>query len=243
MPFCQSQVHGHSAHVGFRTRVAYRWIDVLYEEFRRSERVYVCLLPNDSGMVIPAWMFDPALCACMKLGAPVLSMGALQEARAILTELGSDGSVAAPDARQKERADAKPGTARSDNDATAFAAECGMDEYEKNQERLSRNNFSKPAGAAKAARGGQALMAGILRCGRCGRMLQVLYGGRGIRRPRYNCRRGHAMQGLDPCISFGAQRPDAAVVREILLAVHPPEPEDRMRLDAAGPATQGRHPG
>lgn len=29
------------------------------------------------------------------------------------------------------------------------------------------------------------------------------------------------MQGLDPCISFGAQRPDAAVAREILLAVQP----------------------
>jgi DNA invertase Pin-like site-specific DNA recombinase len=94
-------------------------------------------------------------------------------------------------------------------------------EYEKNQERLSRNSFSKPAGAAKAARGGQALMAGILRCRRCGRMLQVLYGGRGVRRPRYNCRRGHSMQGLDPCISFGAQRPDSAIVREILLAVQP----------------------
>ena len=95
------------------------------------------------------------------------------------------------------------------------------EQYEKNQERLSRNSFSKPAGAAKAARGGQALMAGLLRCRRCGRMLQVLYGGRGIRRPRYNCRRGHAMHGLDPCISFGAQRPDSAIAREILRAVQP----------------------
>jgi hypothetical protein len=49
----------------------------------------------------------------------------------------------------------------------------------------------------------------------------VLYGGRGVRLPRYNCRRGHAMQGLEPCISFGARRPDAAIASEILIAVQP----------------------
>ena len=95
------------------------------------------------------------------------------------------------------------------------------EQYERNQERLTRNCFSKPAGASKAVSRGQALLAGLLRCRRCGRMLQVLYGGRGIRRPRYNCRRGHSMQGLALCISFGAQRPDAAIAREILLAVQP----------------------
>lgn len=95
------------------------------------------------------------------------------------------------------------------------------EQFEKNQDRLSRNSFSKPAGAAKAARGGQALMAGLLRCRRCGRMLGVLYGGRGVRRPRYSCRRGHSMQGLDPCISFGARRPDDVIAREILLALQP----------------------
>ncbi len=94
-------------------------------------------------------------------------------------------------------------------------------DYERNEERLTRSAFSKPAGGAKAARGGLALMTGLLRCRRCGRMLQVLYGGRGIRRPRYNCRRGHAMQGLEPCISFGAQRPDAVIEKEILVAVQP----------------------
>jgi DNA invertase Pin-like site-specific DNA recombinase len=95
------------------------------------------------------------------------------------------------------------------------------EDYEINQERLSRSSFSKPAGSAKAARGGLALMAGLLRCRRCGRMLQVMYGGRGILRPRYNCRRGHAMQGLDPCISFGALRPDFVIGKEILVAVQP----------------------
>jgi hypothetical protein len=64
-------------------------------------------------------------------------------------------------------------------------------------------------------------MAGLLRCRRCGRMLQVTYGGHRVPRPRYSCRLGHASHGLDPCITFGAQRPDLAVAREILLAVQP----------------------
>ncbi len=101
------------------------------------------------------------------------------------------------------------------------ASYVSWEQFEKNQERLSRNSFSKPAGAAKAARGGQALMAGLLRCRRCGRMLGVLYGGRGIRRPRYSCRRGHSMQGLEPCIAFGARRPDDVIAKEIVLALQP----------------------
>src|SRR5258708_8288538 len=44
---------------------------------------------------------------------------------------------------------------------------------ERNQERLRRNAFSKPAGRAKAGRGRRALLAGLLRRRRCGRMLHV----------------------------------------------------------------------
>lgn len=95
------------------------------------------------------------------------------------------------------------------------------EQFERNQDRLARNSYCKPAGAAKAARGGQALLGGLLRCRRCGRMLNVTYGGRGIRQPRYMCRVGNVMHGLEPCITFGARRPDDMIVREILLAVQP----------------------
>ncbi len=93
--------------------------------------------------------------------------------------------------------------------------------HERIQERLSQNSFSKTAGGAKSARGGLALMAGLLRCRRCGRMLQIQYGGRGIPQPRYCCRRGHTMHGLEPCISFGARRPDLIISSEVLAAVQP----------------------
>ncbi len=93
--------------------------------------------------------------------------------------------------------------------------------FEENQRRLARKAFARRAGGAKAGRGGQALLAGLLRCRRCGRMLQVTYGGRGIPQPRYTGRTGRAMHGLAPCITAGARRPDAAIAREILLAVRP----------------------
>jgi DNA invertase Pin-like site-specific DNA recombinase len=96
------------------------------------------------------------------------------------------------------------------------------DQHEKNQERIASNAFSKRAGGAKSGRGGQALMAGLLRCRRCGRMLHVTYGG-ATKNPlwRYGCRLGESMHGLPRCISFGARRPDEVIAREILLAVQP----------------------
>jgi DNA invertase Pin-like site-specific DNA recombinase len=95
------------------------------------------------------------------------------------------------------------------------------EKYERNQEQLRRNSFSKPAGEAKSGRGGRALLSGLLRCRRCGRMLQVLYSGRGAGVARYHCRRGHGQFGAEPCIFFSARRPDEAVAREVLAVVQP----------------------
>ncbi|HEU4404311.1 MAG TPA: recombinase family protein [Polyangiaceae bacterium] len=94
------------------------------------------------------------------------------------------------------------------------------DTFERNRRRLARNSYSQRAGAAKSSRGGQALMAGLLRCRRCGRMLKVTYSGR-YYKPRYGCRLGRSMHGIEPCIAFGARRPDLAIAQEILLVVQP----------------------
>jgi DNA invertase Pin-like site-specific DNA recombinase len=93
-------------------------------------------------------------------------------------------------------------------------------EFERNQERLRRNAFRKPAGRAKAGRGGRALLAGILRCRRCGRMLQVAYTSRGTV-ARYLCRVGNTMHGVPMCIGVGARRPDELVATEVLRIVEP----------------------
>lgn len=91
--------------------------------------------------------------------------------------------------------------------------------FERNQELLRRNAHRRPAGRPKAGRGGQALLTGLLRCRRCGRMVGVLYSGKG-RDPRYSCHHGE-MHGLPRCISFGAARPDDAVAGELLRVVEP----------------------
>jgi DNA invertase Pin-like site-specific DNA recombinase len=95
------------------------------------------------------------------------------------------------------------------------------EQFVQNQQRLARNAFGKRAGAAKSGRGGRALLAGLLRCRRCGRMLQVTYGGRRASVSRYSCRTNKEVHGIAACITAGASRPDAAITKEILLAVQP----------------------
>lgn len=94
-------------------------------------------------------------------------------------------------------------------------------DFERNQTRLTGNAHRAPAGGAKAGRGGHALLSGLLRCRRCGRMLFVLYTGHAPRHPRYVCRRGQVVHGAAPCVSFGASRPDDAIATELLRAVAP----------------------
>jgi DNA invertase Pin-like site-specific DNA recombinase len=102
----------------------------------------------------------------------------------------------------------------------------GWAEFERNQATLAANNYRKP-GNAKSGRGGRALLAGIISCGRCGRRLPVVYAGRGTPRPIYRCDRPNLMLGLPRCLGFGGSRIDAAVAAELLRALEP------MAIEAA----------
>jgi DNA invertase Pin-like site-specific DNA recombinase len=66
---------------------------------------------------------------------------------------------------------------------------------------------------------GRALLAGLLRCRRCGRMLHVTYSGSHGEVVRYHCRGAHINHGEAWCISFGGLRPDEAVASEILKTI------------------------
>ena len=66
-----------------------------------------------------------------------------------------------------------------------------------------------------AAKRGQALAAGLLRCQRCGRKLTVSYTGRERMALRYACHRGHLDIGADKCISFSGVPLDQAISEEI----------------------------
>jgi len=93
-------------------------------------------------------------------------------------------------------------------------------EFERNQKQLAVNNYAK-LGGAKSGRGGRALLAGLLSCGRCGRRLMVSYSGRPPGQPVYRCDRPNLMLGLPRCFTFGGLRVDAAVANELLRAVAP----------------------
>jgi excisionase family DNA binding protein len=99
-------------------------------------------------------------------------------------------------------------------------------EFERNQKQLSANNYAK-VGGAKSGRGGRALLAGVVCCGRCGRRLRVTYCGRPPGQPVYRCNLASQMVGSRRCLTFGGPRVEAAVVRELLRAVEP------MAIEAA----------
>lgn len=82
------------------------------------------------------------------------------------------------------------------------------EQYERNQGLLADNAHMKSRMEPKAGRGGRSLLAGLLRCRRCGRMLHVAYSGTRSEVPRYHCRGAQINHGEAWCISFGGLRLD-----------------------------------
>ena len=71
----------------------------------------------------------------------------------------------------------------------------------------------------KSARGGRALLTGLMRCGHCGRMMRVFYGQAKGNAHRYQCRGDDAHVGAGLCSGIGGLRIDRAVALQILEAV------------------------
>ena len=95
------------------------------------------------------------------------------------------------------------------------------DDYLATRERL-RANVIRPGEAGGAAREGGALLQGIVRCGHCGRRMQVAYSGTNGRVPRYACVRAHHLHGTDhSCQSVGGLRLEKAIAQAFLEAVTP----------------------
>jgi len=109
------------------------------------------------------------------------------------------------------------------------------EEYERNQVLLEENAHMKQRMGRKSGRGGQALLTGLLRCARCGRKLLVHYTKK--RYVRYHCRSGNINQSTPRCISFGGQRPERAVVGELVRALEPSAIDAAIEVAAQG-ATQ-----
>jgi DNA invertase Pin-like site-specific DNA recombinase len=105
------------------------------------------------------------------------------------------------------------------------------EQFERNQAVLADNTNMKSRMHPRTGRGGHGLLAGLLRCGRCGRRLNVVYGGRQGNVPRYECRGAKGHLGLSRCQFFSGMRVDGAVGNEILRVVE--EPAIEAALEAA----------
>jgi DNA invertase Pin-like site-specific DNA recombinase len=72
-----------------------------------------------------------------------------------------------------------------------------------------------------APKHGDALLAGLIRCRRCGRKLTLRYTGTKHSIPRYSCSRGWMDNGEPRCIAFGGLRVDDAIEDALLDVVGP----------------------
>src|SRR5262245_49106722 len=95
------------------------------------------------------------------------------------------------------------------------------EEFLHNQQLLEANRAMPEEAAGGAAKRGPALLSGLLRCGRCGRKLQVVYRGTTGRVPRYVCRGGRVDRDSSSCLTVGGLRVDQAVTAAVLEALQP----------------------
>jgi DNA invertase Pin-like site-specific DNA recombinase len=72
-----------------------------------------------------------------------------------------------------------------------------------------------------APKHGNALLAGLIRCRRCGRKLTLRYSGTKHGIPRYSCTRGWMDNGEPRCIAFGGLQVDDAIEDALLNVVGP----------------------
>src|SRR5215471_13236271 len=98
------------------------------------------------------------------------------------------------------------------------------EEFERNQRVISDNATGKGSAMARgAARRGELILSGLLRCGHCGRKMYVSYGKSG----RYYCQGANVNHGTERCISFGSTKADEAVGTEVMRVLKP------LGIDAA----------
>jgi hypothetical protein len=86
---------------------------------------------------------------------------------------------------------------------------------------MAKNLAQRKGETGGAAKKGLALLSGLMRCGCCGRGLQVLYSGSDAQVGRYVCNSDRVQRGSSACLSVGSLRTDGAVVAEVLAAVEP----------------------
>lgn len=95
------------------------------------------------------------------------------------------------------------------------------DEYQANQRQITHNAAMKGRLVRGPARNGGALLAGLVRCGHCGRKFHVTYGGVEGNCLRYACQGAMINHGTGRCISFGGLKAERLIEEELLSRLEP----------------------
>jgi DNA invertase Pin-like site-specific DNA recombinase len=99
------------------------------------------------------------------------------------------------------------------------AAYIAWDEFERNLKAIASNATGMSSAFTRgAAREGELLLPGLLRCGHCARKLHVHYGGK---LGRYSCYGARTNHGTERCISVSGLSIDAAIAKEVLRVLKP----------------------
>jgi len=94
--------------------------------------------------------------------------------------------------------------------------------YQENLRMIRRNaQWGTRDESACAIRAGQGLLAGMLRCGRCGRRLHVRYWGKSGTSARYLCKGAFDTGAKEYCLGFGGGTVDERFAQELLRALAP----------------------
>jgi DNA invertase Pin-like site-specific DNA recombinase len=114
------------------------------------------------------------------------------------------------------------------------------EEYEQNQKILAENANMKGRMVRGAPREGGALLAGLIRCRRCGRKLHVHYSGKeGV--AMYRCRAAAARYGDANCLGFRGTSLERAVEEEVLKVLEPGAIEAAVAAGRSAVAGRDEH--
>jgi hypothetical protein len=115
------------------------------------------------------------------------------------------------------------------------AAYITWDEFGRNLEVIANNATGMSSALARgAARKGELLLPGLLRCGHCGRKLHVHYSGK---IGRYNCYGARTNHGAARCISISGLSIDTAISNEVLRVMKPLGAEAALKAIEAQSST------
>jgi DNA invertase Pin-like site-specific DNA recombinase len=93
------------------------------------------------------------------------------------------------------------------------------DIYQSNQTMIANNDNARGSAVRGAVRRGEALLAGLLRCGHCGAKLLAQYPGPGV--IRYQCSGYLLNRDRACCVMFGGLRADRAVAEQLMQSLTP----------------------